>query len=227
VKVLITGATRGIGRAIANEFAEKAYDLVIVSRNEKDLLEAAGDLIEIGANNVEYIVADLTKPSEKAELLESLDTPIDVLINNMGAYDVTSTEELSSGILHSQFSANLYPAIDITNHVLKGMKEKGTGNIIFIGSVAADNLIEEASAYSIAKLALSAYADLLRKKMKGSNIKIAEIIPGAVNTSSWDGIDAPTHEFIPTRDIVEVMKIILSTSKQVQIDKIYLNPVKH
>ncbi len=226
MKALITGATRGIGRAICEHLAAKAYDLTIISRNEKDLQNLATDLVEIGAGEVNYFAADLSSSADRQELITSLDQDFNLLVNNVGLYDMTVTSEIFSGKMHEQLSINFYPALDITNALIPSIKSKN-GMIVFIGSVAAKTLIKEAAAYSLSKSILSNYVELLQKEHKGTGLKVAEIIPGPVNTSSWDGIEAPKEEFVQTRDVVEAFNTIISTNKNINIDRIEISSVKH
>lgn len=226
MKALVTGATRGIGEAISRELASRAYDLLIIARNESDLQRLATDLVELGAVEVEYIATDLSSTSDRAEVLESLSGDFDVLVNNLGIYDMTPVNEITSGLMHQQFCTNFYPAIDITQKLIPSLSER-KGNIIFISSVAAENLIDEAAAYSLSKAVLKDYIQLLRRNLKPSGVKVSEIIPGPVNTSSWDGIEAPKDEFIQTEDIVAVLRTILSSDKRISIDKININSIKH
>ena len=226
MKALITGATRGIGEAISKELASRAYDLLIIARNESDLQRLAADLVDLGAGQVEYIAADLSSTSDRSDVLNSLSGDFDVLVNNLGVYDMTPVNQITSGLMHKQFCTNFYPAIDITQKLVPSLIER-KGNIIFISSVAAENLVDDAAAYSLSKAVLKDYIELLRRNIKSQGVKVSEIIPGPVNTSSWDDVEAPKDEFIQTEDIVAVLRTIISSDKRISIDKININSIKH
>lgn len=223
MKALITGATRGIGKAIAECLAKEVYEIVLVARSEADLITLAGELVEKGSPYVEYVAVDLSTSKGRADLIGSLEGDLDLLVNNIGLFHEVNADQISSGVLHEQMCANVYPAIDLSHAVLDSMKAKSSGSIVFIGSIVSETNLAYAAAYTLTKSLLSNYVEMIREELKSSPIRISEIIPTAVNTSSWEGIQAPKDQFLQTTDIVEAFKSIIFAHPNVSVDRIQIS----
>lgn len=223
MKALITGASRGIGRAIAHYLASEGYELILIARGEDSLVELAGILVEEGSPYVEYIVADLSTSQGRADVLSALEGDIDLLINNLGIFHEIEVNQISSGVLHDQMCKNVYPAIDLTQVIYNQMLEKNQGTIIFIGSITSEVPMAHASAYTLSKSLLSNYISMLQEHAKTNRLRVSEIIPSAVNTSSWDGIEAPKEQFLQEADLVAAVKSVIFADSNVVIDRVQLS----
>lgn len=223
MKALVTGATRGVGRAIAEFLAREGYELILIARSEDILIDLAGSLVELGSPYVEYLSADLGTSQGRLDVLNSLEGDIDLLINNLGVFHQIESSQISSGILHKQMCLNVYPAIDLTQAIYNQMIQKEAGMIIFIGSITSEAPMAHASAYSLAKGLLSNYVRMIQEESKKNKVRISEIIPAAINTSSWDGIDAPKEQFLQERDVVAAVKSIIFADSNVVVDRIQLS----
>lgn len=223
MKALITGATRGIGKAISEFLASEGYELILIARSEEVLISLAGELVELGSPYVEYIAADLSTSQGRADVLDVLEGDVDLLINNLGIFHEVEVNQISSGILHEQMCKNVYPAVDLTQSVYNQMLDKNRGTIIFIGSITSEVPMAHASAYTLSKSLLSNYVSMLQNQSKQTRVRVSEIIPSAINTSSWDGIEAPKEQFLQEADLVAAVKSIIFADSNVVIDRIQLS----
>ncbi|MFT6167566.1 MAG: short-subunit dehydrogenase [Vicingaceae bacterium] len=226
MKAVISGATRGIGKAIGEKLAELGYDLVLLARNKEELEQCKS---ELSASNVivEYLAIDLSQQNVQQKLKESASIFEDtsVLVNNLGVYSMQNVTEIDISKLKNQMDVNLYSAIALTQQVLKQNIEGGLKNIVNIASVMSLKSASFAADYSMSKHAFKAWNDALREELRTSKIKVSAIFPGSVNTSSWDGIDVDRSEMIQAEDIAEITSCILAMKKSTLVEEIHVSPL--
>lgn len=222
MKAVISGATRGIGKAIAKKLAKNNFNLVLMARNEKALNELAEVIkqpnIEIKILTIDFSNSNFTSILEKNKKIFD-DTTL--LVNNIGIYGVHNLEVLTIKNTLQQLEINLISAIGLTNQLLETFKLQ---NIVNIGSVMSLNASKEAMTYSISKHAFKAWNDGLRESLREKRILVTAIYPAAVNTSSWDGIEADRCQMIQPEDIANCVVNILSMNKNTLIEEIRISP---
>ena len=224
MKAVISGATRGIGNAIANKLAEEGYDLVLLARNGKQLRLLKDELSKKN-NSIEFLAIDLSS-EDMTEVLKQnigLFTETSVLINNLGVYSTLNAKKLTIKALQAQLEVNLFSAIRLTQTILHS-KNKDFSSIINIGSVMSLNAMPFASDYSISKHAFKGWNDGLREELRVEGVKVSAIYPGSVNTSSWDGLKVDRNEMIQSEDIAEVVSSILKMSSNALIEEVRISP---
>jgi short-subunit dehydrogenase len=226
MNVLISGATRGIGKAIAQRLAKAGYNLKLLARNEEALVLIKKELQNAYAIEVDYYPIDLSDQKQLSHLQEETNflSNINVLINNLGVFTTDSSIDLSLSTLQKQLEVNLFSTIQLSQALLPGFKKEGAGIIINIGSVASLSAAPETVSYAISKHALKAWNDSLREEMRKENIKVSAIYPGAVNTSSWDGMEVPREKMIQPKDIAELVHSLLLMSPSTLVEEIRLSP---
>ncbi|CEH28968.1 short-chain dehydrogenase [Aneurinibacillus migulanus] len=181
--VLVTGSSKGIGRAIAKAFHDEGANVVVTARGKEELDEAAH---EIGAF---AIPADLTKPGERAGLIrqvvEKFGT-IDILINNVGGSNGGAILDTDVRLFEVAMDMNLYPAIDLSKQVVSLMKDKGTGNIINISSIYGREAGGKPT-YNAAKAALISFTKALADEAIPYGIRVNGVAPGSIlhPTGNW------------------------------------------
>jgi short-subunit dehydrogenase len=222
MKAVISGATRGIGRAIAEKLAKNNYNLVLMARNEEALKEFAETIkqpkIEIKTLAIDFSNSNFTSIlEENKKILENTT----LLVNNIGVYGVHNLEALTIKNTMQQLEINLMSAIGLTNQLLETFELQ---NIINIGSVMSLNASKEAITYSISKHAFKAWNDGLRESLREKRILVTAIYPAAVNTSSWDGIETDRNQMIQPEDIANCVENILSMNKNTLIEEIRISP---
>lgn len=225
--ILITGASQGIGRAVAVAFAgEPDARLALVSRNEKLLDETRALCRELGAE-AEIFVCDVTDESEvervAAEIRSRWGTP-DVLVNNAGIFAPGSVMEMSVQTFRDQIEGNLTSAFIVTHAFLRDMVERGSGHIFFMASVASIKPYPSGVAYGAAKHGMLGLARTLREETKEHGIRVTAIMPGATYTRSWQGSGLPPSRFMPPEDIGRTVVETYRLSERSVVEEIIIRP---
>lgn len=181
-QVLVTGATSGIGRAIAVALHKAGYAVTATGRNQKALDGLAAD-----APGIRTLCLDL---SDRSSLVEALaDLRVDILINNAGvmpkpgAFDVMDFEEVEQTV-----DVNLKAVLWLTRLVLPQMRAAGSGHLIFTGSSAAHAPGANFAVYAASKAAIAAFAMSVRAEVAADGIRVTELVPGRVETGLYSGI---------------------------------------
>ncbi len=226
---IITGATKGMGRAIAIAMAKEEINLAICARNEKDLNNFKEELQSINPHiNVVIQVAD---GSIKAELLQFAAAAeqqlgaINIIVNNLGIFEPTSILNENEHTFDKQLNTNLMPAYHLYQYFGKKMMAARNGHIFTICSVASLNPIAEAGAYSVTKFALLGLTKIMRLEMQPYNVKVTAVIPGSTLTDSWSGTEVDKDRFIAPEDIASAIINIYKMSAGANVDEIIIKPV--
>lgn len=226
--VVVTGGTKGIGRSIIEKFASQSFDIVTCSRKNDDLqkLKQAIEQKNI-QSNVFIHPADMSVREEVktfTDFIKSLNRPVDVLVNNAGFFvpGEISTEE--EGVLEGMINANLYSAYHTTRGIVSGMKERKSGSIFNICSIASIKAYPNGGSYAIAKFALLGFSKCLREELKNFGIRVTAVMPGATLTASWEGVDLPPERFIKPEDVAETVYAAYILSNQTVVEEIIIRP---
>lgn len=228
MNVVITGASRGIGRAVAEIFASHGHDLFLCSKNEAGLMEAVEEL-KMQFPNVSILAQafDLGK-KQQAQLfgqwLTTQASMIDVLVNNVGTYVPGNISDEPDGALEQMLEVNLLSAYHTTRALLSKMIKDKNGHIFTICSIASLNAYPNGGAYSISKYALLGFTKNLRHELKPHNIKVTAVIPGAVYTDSWKGSGVPETRIMEARDIATMIYTASCLSPQATVEEIVIRP---
>ncbi len=227
MNVVITGASKGIGKAIAAIFAQHHHHLFLCARNEAALYAATEELQK---KNPSAIIkakpCDVSRKEEaKAFGLWCLEYGVpDVIVNNAGSFMPGNVHNETEGLLESQVAANLYSAYHITRTVLPWMMEHRRGHIINICSIAGQMPYENGGAYSISKFAMDGFSKNLRHEMKAFGIKVTTVYPGAVLTDSWGGFDNSNQRIMEAADVAQMVYATTQLSKAACVEEIVIRP---
>jgi short-subunit dehydrogenase len=187
-RALITGASSGIGRATAIALAQADRDLVLVSRSPEKLADLAQELADTGVQ-VKTVALDLAALSQVKPALEAAIAdigPIDLLINNAGMGYTGPLATMPLEDWQQVMDLNLTSALLCMQAVLPGMRDRGSGTILNIASVAAYNAFPDWGAYSVSKAGLVTLSKILAAEERANGIRVMVVAPGAVNTPLWD-----------------------------------------
>jgi 3-oxoacyl-[acyl-carrier protein] reductase len=189
---LITGASRGIGRAIALEFAEQGVSrLILVARDRKKLAEVAGE-IEARGVQVATLALDLTKPADVniaiAQAWRSYG-PIDLLINCAGVAHQTPFLQSSSPKVQEELSLNIMGMYEITRAIAKRMASQKSGAIVNVSSLMGKVAAPTMSTYSATKFAILGFTQALRGELAAHNIKVMALLPTLTDTDMVRNLD--------------------------------------
>ncbi len=228
MNAIITGSSKGIGKAIALKFAEAGYNVFLCSRNREDLEKTAEEIRKLYKKvNVFALATDLSKKDEAlafATWCLQQGGP-DILVNNAGTYLPGNTIDEPDGNLEKLIETNLYSAYHVTRGLIAAMKEKGGGHIFNICSVAALHAYEGGGSYSISKFALNGFSQNLRHELKQDKIKVTAVFPGAVLTDSWSNFDNSEGRIMEVSDIADIVFAASQLSPQANVEEIMLKPV--
>jgi short-subunit dehydrogenase len=228
MNIIITGASKGLGRAIAEKFAANGHDLFLCSRDPKALEAAALQLesrypsISIRARAFDLGEKDQARGFGQW-VLDSGESA-DVLVNNAGQFLPGSVHDEGEGVLEQLIAVNLYSAYHLTRMLLPAMMARKTGHIFNICSVASLKAYPNGGAYSISKFALAGFSANLREELKASGIKVTAVYPGATYTDSWAGSGVDPDRIMEAADIAEMLYASTTLSRQATVEEILLRP---
>jgi short-subunit dehydrogenase len=209
-KVLLTGASRGIGAHIARAVAEAGAQLVLTARDEAKLRETAAACEATGAA-VTVIAADLCREQDRARLVEAADGP-DILINNAGVEYTKRLLDQSDAEVAAQLELNLAVPIDLARRLLPAMLERGRGTIVNVASMSGKGATPYNSVYAATKYGLTGWSSSLRIELLDTGVHVGVVCPGFVAEGMWGrtGLRAPRilAEVSPAKVVRGVMKAI-------------------
>ena len=220
MKAIVSGATKGIGKAITLALAGEGYDLGLGARNlqELDLLrkeiQALYPDIEVITKSVDFSQKHETRNFAETFLHHWGD--IDILVNNVGVYEEDNLDELNESALMKMFNVNFFSAMRLTQPFLPEFKKRKSGHIINICSVLSKKVRKKAVSYSLSKQALYGYTKILRNELRNYDVKVTAILPGSTNTASWDGLDAPVEAFVQPEDVANGVLMAIQSNGLVE-----------
>lgn len=225
---VITGASKGIGKATALAFAAAGAKVVLASRTREDLERVAANLKNSGAEAL-AVPTDVTDVEAVQQLMQStLDVyhRLDILVNNAGSGRFGTVVDFAPGDWDSVLDSNLKGVYLCAKYALPPMLAQRSGQIINVLSVAAKVPFEASSAYCAAKAGALALTKVLAAEVRQQNIRVTAILPGSVHTTFWDGI--PEHpDFEQMLKPEHIAETVLSVCQQpfgMVIEEIVVTP---
>jgi len=227
--VLITGATSGIGKALALILARVGVKLILLARDMKKLEALKRELKDEG---IVLVCADVREKSLIKKSLENLD--VDILINNAGL--ALGLEPLYEGDIdqwEEMIDANFKGLLYVSRAVLPKMKEKGTGHVVNIGSIAGEMAYPGGNVYCATKAAVHSLSQSMNIDLQGTGVRVSNVAPGAVETSFSNtrlGDDKKAdavyegYEALRAEDIAELILYILNAPAHVNIQDTLIMP---
>lgn len=226
---VITGATKGIGKAIAERFAAAGFDLVITSRSQSDLVLMKKKLENEYLIEVHIRQADFSRKSDVmlfAEHVKKQTPVIDVLVNNVGQYYTGKILDAPADQLTEAMHINLFAAHYLTGVLAPGMKTRQKGHIFNIASILAKEFREEAASYTISKHALLAWNKLLFEELRQYQVKVTAVIPGSTFSDSWKDVAIDYSKLIQPEDIAESIYQCFNLSSHAVMEELVIQPLK-
>lgn len=206
--VIITGGTKGIGRAITERFAAEGFDCLVTARTAKDLQELKTSIERKFAVTCETLVADAANKKDTAKFIttiSAMNRPVDVLVNNAGVFRAGSLQEEPDGTLEHLIETNLYGAYYLTQGLLPAFQKQRSGHIFTVCSIASFSTPKNSGSYTISKFALLGFNRVLREELKPFGVRVTSVMPGATLTDSWAGMEFPDGRLMPPEDIAEAV----------------------
>lgn len=226
--IVVTGGTKGIGRAIAERFAQAGFDVAVCARKTDDLEKLKSDFIKKFPAQKTFVMAadmaDKTQVASFAAFVKHIGQPVDVLVNNAGYFIPGSIATEKDGALEDMMNANLFSAYHMTRGLIDVMIARKSGHIFNMCSIASIKAYSNGGSYAITKFALLGFSKCLREELKQDNIRVTAILPGATRTASWDGIDLPDERFMSAEDVAETVFSAYSLSGRSVVEEILIRP---
>ena len=228
MNAVITGATKGIGKAIAIAFCKEGFNIALCSRTQEDLELFKSELLAINPNIDVFIKSvDVSQKSEVIEFgdyVKSVFPTIDILVNNAGVFlpgEITKEED---GNLEMMIETNLYSAYHLSRSIVPVMQSQQSGHIFNMCSIASVIAYPNGGSYSISKFAMLGMSKVLREELKPDNIRVTTIMPGATWSNSWAGFDGPEERLMKPEDIAAIVLSTYKLSQQSVVEEIIIRP---
>ncbi len=227
---LVTGASRGIGAALARKLASGGARVVLVSR-DKAALAALAREIGHGAVGLACDVRDTTTLSRALDQLPELvgDVP-EIIVNNAGAFTIASAAETSVETFTDTLSVNLTAPFAVVHALLPTLLRRGFGHVVTIGSIADRTIFTGNAAYAASKHGVRALHEVLRAELRGTGVRATLVSPGPVDTRLWDSVDpdnkpgfTPRKEMLSASQVADAVMYVVTTAADINIDELRLS----
>lgn len=222
--IVVTGCTKGIGRAVCEYFAAQGFSVAGYARNAKDLAAMhTAFAAKYPEQQFLFMPADAAKKAEVLDFAATVQKQfpvVDVLVNNAGVFLPGSIRTEEDGTLETLIETNVYSAYYLTRALQHNLRR----NIFNICSIASLQAYEAGASYTISKFALLGFSKQLRHELKNTGIKVTSVMPGAVLTDSWSGTDLPRERFIQPHDIGKMIYTAYELSDGADLEELVIRP---
>ena len=234
MNVIITGGSRGIGKAIAEAFAAEGATLFLCGRNELTLYNSVADLqTRYPGSTVKAKPFDLSVKKNSKEfgtwvlagLENTVSGKVDVLVNNAGIFTPGSVHNEAEGVLEKMMEINLYSAYHLTRVLVPSMIKARQGLIVNMCSIASLHAYANGGSYSITKFALMGFSKNLREELKPYQVKVMAVYPGAVMTETWGDFDNSGARIMEATDVAAMILASSKLSPQAVVEDMVLRPL--
>jgi 3-hydroxy acid dehydrogenase / malonic semialdehyde reductase len=222
--VLVTGASSGIGRAVAQNLLQQGHTVVGVSRDCRKFIRQMENF-----RSVELDLSQLNELPQKIRQLQQMFPEIDAVVFSAGIGQFGSVEEFSYPQIEALMTINFTSQVFLTKALLPALKRKANSDLIFIGSEAALKGSRKGAIYCASKFAIRGFTQALREECSNSNVRVCLINPGMVKTAFFEHLtfEPGDHEsnFILPENVAAAVSYVLGTRAQIVIDEINLSPL--
>lgn len=223
MRLLVTGASRGIGAAVAAEVTARGGAVIRVARSAMPPLAGAADF-----------AADLADPAERRRVLDEISAAHGVpdgIVSNAGSFALAPLAETTDAMLRGQLAINVEAPLAIARHFLPAMRVRGSGVHVLVGSVADHRAFAANAAYAASKFAARGLHGVLCEEFRGSGVRCTLVSPGPTDTAAWDPFDPDSREGFTPRaamlrpaDVAAVIADVLAAPAHLHVESIRLGP---
>ncbi|MDO7847248.1 SDR family oxidoreductase [Hymenobacter sp. M29] len=228
--IVVTGGSKGIGRALVSRFLRAGFPVATCARSAADLAALTTEMADDVPGAILHTqAADLSQPADCARFAAfvlGLGLPVEVLVNNAGAFvpGRLQDEPVDGSQLRQMLAVNLLSAYDVTLPLLPGFIARGRGHIFTICSTASITAYPNGGSYGIAKHALLGFTKNLREELKPSGVRVTAVLPGPTLTASWAGVELPPERFVQAEDVAEAVFGTYSLSPHAVVEELLIRP---
>jgi NADP-dependent 3-hydroxy acid dehydrogenase YdfG len=223
-KILITGASKGIGLETARKFLNNGFKVIICASTESSLASVRKQFPRI--ETYKCNMADKAEVIDFASEVTASFGRLDVLVNNVGRFIPGQIHKEEEGVFEELMHTNLFGTYHLTRLLLPKMIEEKQGTVFNMCSTASITAYTNGGSYCISKYALLGFSKVLREEMKQYNIRVISVLPGATLTASWDGVNLPPERFIPAEDIATAVWEAYGLSPGTVVEEILIRPMQ-
>lgn len=227
---LVTGASRGIGAAVARRLAAAGARLVLVARTEQPLRTLAAEL----GGDALVVTCDMREPDSATLVRHHLDAAgvacPDIIVNNAGAFVLAPAHETSVELFRETLEVNLTAPFGLVHAFLPAMRARRTGHVVTIGSIADRAAFPGNAAYAASKYGLRALHEVVRAETRGTGIRATLVSPGPVDTELWDPIDpdsrdgfTPRAQMLEPAAVADAVHFAVTVSVEINVDELRLS----
>lgn len=227
---IVTGGTKGIGRAIAEALVNEGVSVCISARSRSEIDETVVALRALEKGDATGVVADVCNSSQVKAMFDFATSQLgglDILVNNAGIGLFQTVEEMSCEDFKSVLETNLFGVFYCCHEAIPLMKQRGGGYIINMSSLAGTNAHPKMAAYNASKFGLNGFSEALMQEVRHFGIKVSYIMPGSVNTEFGD--DEPSEEKswqLQPSDIARVVVDLLHHEDRSLVSRVEIRPSK-
>jgi NADP-dependent 3-hydroxy acid dehydrogenase YdfG len=215
---LVTGGSRGIGRAIGARLARDGYEVILTARDRIELDAACAEIIADGGR-ARPLEMDLARPASIAAALEGVE--VDVLVNNAGVGIMKPMLDLTPEEWHRMVDVNVNALYHVTRALLPGMIVRGRGHVCTIGSIAGRSAFAGGSAYTGTKAFVTQWAESLMLEVRDQGVKVSVVMPGAVATEFGGKSPSAADGWkLMASDVADTVAHVLATPRHVLIHRV-------
>jgi short-subunit dehydrogenase len=225
---VITGSNKGMGKAIAIEFASRNFDVVITGRNETDLQMVSNNISQNYQVESYTFLGDLSQREgclNFTNYVKSLNREITVLVNNAGKFEAGPMMSEGNDVLESQMATNVYSAYYVTKYLWDNLKKTPRSHVFNICSIASIMAYAAGGSYSVSKHALLGFSKSLRLEGIPFQVNVTAVLPGATLTDSWSGVDLPETRFMRPEDVAKVVVNAWEINEYTVVEEVLLRPL--
>ncbi|MBA4136565.1 MAG: NAD(P)-dependent oxidoreductase [Opitutus sp.] len=230
--VLVTGASQGIGAAIARVFAAevKGVRLALVARNAKNLRAVAAEcatLLRGRGADVAVFPCDTSDERAVARMARAVTKRfgvVDVLINNAGKFLGAPFLQTKLADFDAQIAANLRSVFLVSQAFVPAMADRGRGDVFNMGSVASFKALPGMAAYGAAKFAVLGLSRVMREELKPHGVRVCCVMPGGTESPSWAGSGVAPERLMAAEDVARAFLDVWRFSRRTTVEEIILRP---
>jgi 3-oxoacyl-[acyl-carrier protein] reductase len=225
---LVTGAGRGIGRAIAVAFAAEGAAVALAARSRADLAGVAGEIRERGGRAL-AVPTDVTQDGAVEALVEQTLTDlgrIDVLVTSAGTAAFGAVSDSKPGDWDTMLALNLRAVMICCRAVLPAMLRQRTGTILNVGSIASKRALPGSAVYTATKTAVDAFSRVLAEELRPHGVRVGVLVAGAVDTPMWDtlGSSPPRDKMLRPEDVARAAVLMAALPPHASLEELTLLP---